>query len=62
MELVKGQKVAYPSQGVCMVENIENKLIGENSILRTFRAIGKRGRATSPNSFSPATYSKLRTF
>ena len=32
MELVKGQKVAYPSQGVCMVENIENKLIGENSM------------------------------
>ena len=29
MELVKGQKVAYPSQGVCMVENIESKLIGE---------------------------------
>jgi len=32
MELEKGQKVAYPSQGVCMVENIENKKIGENSI------------------------------
>lgn len=32
MELVKGQKVAYPSQGVCMVENIESKRIGENSI------------------------------
>lgn len=32
MELVKGQKVAYPSQGVCMVEDIESKRIGENSI------------------------------
>jgi len=32
MELIKGQKVAYPSQGVCMVENIESKRIGENSI------------------------------
>ena len=32
MELVKGQKVAYPSQGVCMVENIESKRIGDNSI------------------------------
>ncbi len=32
MELVKGQKVAYPSQGVCMVEDIESKWIGENSI------------------------------
>ena len=32
MELVKGQKVAYPSQGVCMVENIESKRIGETSI------------------------------
>ncbi len=32
MELLKGQKVSYPSQGVCMVENIESKRIGENSI------------------------------
>lgn len=32
MELVKGQKVAYPSQGVCMVESIESKFIGERSI------------------------------
>lgn len=32
MELVKGQKVAYPSQGVCMVEDIESKKIGERSI------------------------------
>lgn len=32
MELQKGQKVAYPSQGVCMVENIESKVIGDNSI------------------------------
>ena len=26
MELNIGQKVAYPSQGVCMVEDIEKKL------------------------------------
>lgn len=32
MELVKGQKVAYPSQGVCLVENIECKKIGESSM------------------------------
>ncbi len=32
MELNIGQKVAYPSQGVCMVEQIESKTIGENSI------------------------------
>jgi CarD family transcriptional regulator len=32
MELVKGQKVAYPSQGVCMVESIECRKIGDNSI------------------------------
>lgn len=32
MELSIGQKVAYPSQGVCMVEQIENKTIGDNSI------------------------------
>ncbi len=32
MELIKGQKVAYPSQGVCRVEDIESKKIGGNSI------------------------------
>ncbi len=32
MELLKGQKVAYPSQGVCMVENIESRRIGGSSI------------------------------
>ncbi|CAN5626497.1 MAG: CarD family transcriptional regulator [Pyrinomonadaceae bacterium] len=32
MELIIGQKVAYPSQGVCRVEEIESKKIGENSI------------------------------
>jgi CarD family transcriptional regulator len=32
MELRIGQKVAYPSQGVCMVEEIEKKTIGNNSI------------------------------
>ena len=32
MELTVGQKVAYPNQGVCMVEDIENKKIGGNSM------------------------------
>ena len=32
MELVKGQKVAYPSQGICMVEDIASKRIGDSSI------------------------------
>ncbi len=32
MELIVGQKVAYPNQGVCMVENIEKKQIGENQM------------------------------
>ena len=32
MELSVGQKVAYPNQGVCMVENIEKKTIGENQM------------------------------
>lgn len=32
MELVIGQKVAYPSQGVCLVEDIEKKIIGSDSI------------------------------
>jgi CarD family transcriptional regulator len=32
MELTVGQKVAYPNQGVCLVEHIENKKIGGNSM------------------------------
>jgi CarD family transcriptional regulator len=32
MELNIGQKVAYPSQGVCMVEDIEKKIVGGNSM------------------------------
>jgi CarD family transcriptional regulator len=32
MELSIGQKVAYPSQGVCLVEQISKKTIGETSI------------------------------
>ena len=32
MELNIGQKVAYPNQGVCLVENIEDKQIGENQM------------------------------
>lgn len=32
MELIIGQKVAYPSQGVCMVESVQKKTIGNASI------------------------------
>ncbi len=32
MELVIGQKVAYPSRGICMVEEIEIKQIGDRSM------------------------------
>lgn len=32
MELSVGQKVAYPNQGVCLVENIERKNIGSQSV------------------------------
>lgn len=32
MELCVGQKVAYPNQGVCLVENIERKKIGLQSV------------------------------
>ncbi|HUS00061.1 MAG TPA: CarD family transcriptional regulator [Pyrinomonadaceae bacterium] len=32
MELSIGQKVAYPSQGVCLVEQIEKKTIGQISM------------------------------
>lgn len=32
MELIIGQKVAYPSQGVCMVEEIESRVIGSSSM------------------------------
>lgn len=30
LELSVGQKVCYPSQGVCLIEDIENKKIGDN--------------------------------
>jgi CarD family transcriptional regulator len=32
MDLEIGQKVAYPSQGVCLVEEIQRKSIGESSL------------------------------
>lgn len=32
MELSIGQKVAYPSQGVCLVEHIAKKMIGQTSM------------------------------
>ncbi len=32
MELSIGQKVAYPNQGVCLIEDIEKKKIGGNSM------------------------------
>lgn len=32
MELSIGQKVAYPSQGVCLVEHIAKKMIGDTSM------------------------------
>lgn len=32
MELSVGQKVAYPNQGVCLVEDIEKKSVGEASM------------------------------
>lgn len=44
MELSVGQKVAYPNQGVCLVEDIESKKIGEK--LMSFYAL----RVLSDNS------------
>jgi len=44
MELSVGQKVAYPNQGVCLVEDIERKKIG--GLLMTFYAL----RVLSDNS------------
>ena len=32
MELSIGQKVSYPSQGVCLVEQIAKKMIGNTSM------------------------------
>jgi CarD family transcriptional regulator len=32
MELSIGQKVAYPSQGVCVVEAIKSRIVGENAV------------------------------
>ncbi len=37
MELSVGQKIAYPNQGICLVESIERKKIGE--ILMKFYAL-----------------------
>jgi CarD family transcriptional regulator len=33
MQLTIGQKVAYPNQGVCLVEEIKKRMIGENSLV-----------------------------
>ncbi len=33
MQLTVGQKVAYPNQGVCLVEEIKKRMIGENSLV-----------------------------
>ncbi|HQU82990.1 MAG TPA: CarD family transcriptional regulator [Pyrinomonadaceae bacterium] len=33
MELAIGQKVAYPSQGICLVEDIKKKPVGNHSIM-----------------------------
>ncbi len=33
MELSIGQKVSYPSQGICLVESIEDKKIGDNLMM-----------------------------
>ncbi len=32
MQLIKGQKVSYPNQGICQIENIEKKTIGGNNM------------------------------
>ena len=33
MQLTIGQKVAYPNQGVCLVEEIKKRVIGESSLI-----------------------------
>ena len=32
MHLSVGQKVAYPNQGVCLVEDVEERTVGETSM------------------------------
>ena len=32
MHLIIGQKVAYPNQGICLVEDIEKRKVGNNSV------------------------------
>lgn len=33
MQLTIGQKVAYPNQGVCLVEEMKKRIVGENSLV-----------------------------
>ncbi|MBV9215271.1 MAG: CarD family transcriptional regulator [Acidobacteria bacterium] len=33
MQLTIGQKVAYPNQGVCLVEEIKKRIVGESSLI-----------------------------
>ena len=33
MQLTIGQKVAYPNQGVCLVEEIKKRMVGENPLI-----------------------------
>jgi RNA polymerase-interacting CarD/CdnL/TRCF family regulator len=46
MRLSIGQKVAYPNQGVCLIEDIERKKIGE--ILMEFFAAAYSQHRKSP--------------
>ena len=41
MQLSIGQKVAYPNQGVCLVEGIKKRYIGEHTLSGyTLRVLG----------------------
>jgi CarD family transcriptional regulator len=49
MELRIGQKVAYPNQGVCRVEELENKTLGECSIsCYLLRVLGDNSKILVP--------------
>ena len=49
MELRIGQKVAYPNQGVCRVEELENKTVGDCSIAcYLLRVLGDNSKILVP--------------
>lgn len=49
MEFEVGQKVAYPGQGICLIESLEKRQIGERSVsVYTLRVLGDKSSICVP--------------